>query len=282
MTTTAPRSAARRGSSAIPGRIAVLVMTLVVIATNTLANVLPIAGRTTGEISDAFPALVTPAGYVFSIWGVIYLGLLAYAVWQALPGQADNRRVAAVAWPIVVGHVANSLWILAWHNLAFGASQVLMLVLLGSLIVVYLRLRARSPQRGDTPPSRAERLVARGTFSVYLGWITVATVANTTIWLMDLGWDGGFVPASAWAALTLVVATALGVRMLRAYRDAAYAAVLVWAFIGIVVMQIGTVVVAATAVLGVVTLAYVAALTFRGPAGGDSADAAGRPQAGAA
>jgi len=272
VTVTAPRSAARLGSAAVPGRIAVLVMTLVTIATNTLANVLPIAGRTTGEISDAFPALVTPAGYVFAIWGVIYLGLLAYAVWQALPGQSDNRRVAAIAWPVVVGHVANTLWIVAWHNLAFAATQVLMLVLLGSLMVVYLRLRARSTQRGDTPPGRVERLVAWGTFSVYLGWITVATVANTTIWLMDLGWDGGFMPAAVWAAATLAVATALGVRMLRAYRDAAYAAVLVWAFVGIVVMQIGTVLVAATAVLGVVTLAYVAALTFRAPARGGPAD----------
>ncbi len=281
MSATATRSAAGLGSAAVPGRIAVLVMTVVTIAMNTLANVLPLAGRTTGEISDAFPALVTPAGYVFSIWGVIYLGLLAYAVWQALPGQAGNRRVAAVAWPIVVGHVANSLWIVAWHNLAFGATQVLMLVLLGSLIVVYLRLRARSQQRGDTPPSRVERLVARGTFSVYLGWITVATVANTTIWLMDLGWDGGFVPAAVWAALTLVVATALGVRMLRVYRDAAYAAVLMWAFVGIVVMQIGTVLVAATAVLGVVTLAYVAALTFRGPERGEPAGAGARRSAGA-
>lgn len=282
MTTTAPRTSAWLRSSSGPGRIAVLVMTVVAIGTNALANLLPIAGRTTGEISDAFPALVTPAGYVFAIWGVIYLGLLAYAVWQALPGQARNRRVASVAWPIVVGHVANTLWIVAWHNLAFGATQVLMLVLLGSLIVVYLRLRERSPQRGDTAPGPVERLVAHGTFSVYLGWITVATVANTTIWLMDLGWDGGFVPASVWAAITLVVATTLGARMLRAYRDAAYAAVLVWAFVGIVVMQSGTVLVAATAVLGAVTLLYVAALTFRGSAGRGPDETGGRRTAGAA
>lgn len=248
-----------------PGQIAVLVMTLVTIVTNVLANALPIAGRTTGEISDAFPALVTPAGYVFAIWGVIYIGLLGYAVWQVLPAQASNPRVQAVAWPIALGHLANALWIVAWHTLAFGVSLLLMLVLLATLMVTYLRLRAPAAARRAAAPSRAERVLARGTFSIYLGWITVATVANVTIWLMDRGFVAQFLalPAVVWAMVALVVATLLGVRMLMRYRDAAYAAVLVWAFIGIVVVQIGTPLVAATAVVGVLALVYVAALTFR-------------------
>ena len=264
--TTVSSSSTRRGVAALrPGQIAVLLMTLVTIATNVLANALPIAGRTTGEISDAFPALVTPAGYVFAIWGVIYLGLLAYAVWQVLPAQATNPRVQAVAWPIALGHLANALWIVAWHTLAFGVSLLLMLVLLATLIVTYLRLRAPVAARRAAAPSRAERVLARGTFSVYLGWITVATVANVTVWLMDRGFETRFLalPAVVWAMVALVVATLLGVRMLMRYRDAAYAAVLVWAFIGIVVMQIGTPLVAATAVVGALALVYVAALTFR-------------------
>jgi len=266
VTTASPSAGARLGLAATPARIAVLLATVAAIALNALANALPIAGRTTGEISDAFASLVTPAGYVFAIWGVIYLGLLAYAVWQALPAQASNPRVQAIAWPVVVGHVANGGWILAWHHLRFGWTMALMLVLLGSLMVVYLRLRASAAGRGVAAPGAVERLVAFGTFSVYLGWITVATVANATIWLLDRGWDGGVLPGMVWAVIALVIATGLGVRMLRAYRDAAYAAVLVWAFVGIVVQQIATPLVAATAVLGVLALAYVAALTFRGPA----------------
>jgi len=262
-------AAVTRRASVAPAQLAVLVMTLVTIAVNALANILPLAGRSTAEISDSFPALVTPAGYVFAIWGLIYLGLLAYAVWQVLPAQARNPRVRAVAWPLVVAHAANSAWVFAWHNLAFGVTQLMMLVLLGALMTIYLQLRRGEPRPGErlrgTPAGRAERLVARGTFSVYLGWITVATVANTTIWLMDLGWEGGFVPAALWAALTLVVATLLGVRMLWAYRDLAYAAVLIWAFIGIVVMQSGTALVAATAVVGVLALLYVSALVLRRP-----------------
>ena len=264
--TTVSSSRTRSGVRALrPGQLAVLAMTLVTIVTNVLANALPIAGRTTGEISDAFPALVTPAGYVFAIWGVIYLGLLGYALWQALPAQAANPRVQAVAWPITVGHLANALWIVAWHNLAFGVSLLLMLVLLATLMVTYLRLRAPAAKRGAAAPTRAERLLARGTFSIYLGWITVATVANVTIWLMARGFETQFLalPAVAWAMVALVVATLLGVRMLMRYRDAAYAAVLVWAFIGIVVMQSATPLVAGTAVVGVLALVYVAALTFR-------------------
>jgi translocator protein len=248
-----------------PWQLAVVLATLLAIAVNVLANVLPIAGRTTGEISDAFPSLVTPAGYVFSIWGLIYLGLVGFAVWQALPAQADDARLRSVAAPVVVGHLTNALWIVAWHTLSIGLSLVLMLVLLASLIITYLRLRrSRATTR---PPSvgPAERLLARGTFSVYLGWITVATVANVTIWLMDLGFERSFLllPASLWGAVTLLLATGVGIRMLSRYRDLAFAAVLVWAFVGIVVMQRGTVAVAGTAVVGVLALVYAAALQVR-------------------
>ena len=243
------------------------VTTLATIAINGLANALPIAGRTTGEISDAFPVLVTPAGYVFAIWGVIYLGLAGYAVWQSLPAQAANPRVRAVAPAVVVGNLANAAWIVFWHNLSFPASLVVMLVLLAALIATYLGLRAPAGRRGVPAPSRGERLWARGTFSVYLGWITVATVANVSIVLYDAGWGGGFLPGSVWAAIVLLVAVGLGVRMLARYGDLAYVAVLVWAFVGIVWAQWGATVVVGTAIVGVLGLLYAAANRFaRAPA----------------
>jgi translocator protein len=155
-----------------PWQWLVPVTTLATIAVNGLANALPIAGRLTGEISDSFPVLITPAGYVFAIWGVIYLGLAGYAVWQALPAQATNPRARALALPVTIGNLANLVWILLWHYLWIGTSLLAMLVLLASLIVTYLRLRRRPgtgrPRRRE--PRRAR--VARGTFSVYLGWIT--------------------------------------------------------------------------------------------------------------
>jgi len=238
--------------------------TLATIVVNGLANALPIAGRLTGDISDSFPVLITPAGYVFAIWGLIYLGLAAYAVWQALPAQAGNPRARALAVPVSVGNLANLAWILLWHHLWIGTSLIAMLVLLVSLMLVYLRLRplpGTGLARGAV--TRAERIVARGTFSVYLGWITVATVANVTITLYDAGWDGGFLPAQAWGVVTLVVATALGARMLRRFRDLPYAAVLVWAFVGIVLAQSSSTFVAAAAVIGALLLVYLAVVGVR-------------------
>ncbi len=140
-----------------------------------------------------------------------------------------------------------------------------MLVLLATLLVTYLRLRpARGTGGARIAVSRAEQILARGTFSVYLGWITVATVANVTVALYDAGWGGGFLPAQGWGVVTLLVATGLGARMLLRYRDGGYAAVLVWAFVGIVVAQSSSTFVAGTAVLGVLVLLFVAAAGLRG------------------
>jgi translocator protein len=246
------------------------ITTAATIAVNALANALPINGLQTGAISDSFPVLITPAGYVFAIWGVIYLGLIGYAVWQTLPANARDPRVQALVAPIAIGNVANLAWILLWHYLLIPASLLAMLVLLATLIVVYRRLRATPPRplrRASTASTHsrptAERIWARGTFSVYLGWITVATVANVTIVLYDAGWGGGILPAQAWGAIVLLVATAIGVRMLRGYRDVAYAAVLVWAFIGIVVAQSDSTFVAGTAVVGALALAFVATTLAR-------------------
>jgi translocator protein len=240
-------------------RVGVLVTAIATVVMNALANALPIAGRTTGAISDAYFTTITPAGYVFSIWLVIYVGLVGYAVWQALPAQRANARAQAVAAPVIVANLANATWILAWHHLWFGTSLLIMLVLLGALIVTYGRLRAVH----HPAPARAERVWAFGTFSVYLGWITVATVANVSVYLVSLGWQGGFLPAQVWGALTLVVATVLGVRLLLRESDLAYAAVLVWAFVGIVVAHTNLWFVAATAVVGVLALVYTAADTSR-------------------
>ena len=121
-------------------QFAVIVITLVTISVNGLANALPLNGIETGDISDKYATLFTPAGYVFAIWGVIYLGLLAYMVYQALPSQRTNARLRAVGWWYVLGNLANTIWIFAWHWEQFLPSLALIVVLLVSLIMVYLRL----------------------------------------------------------------------------------------------------------------------------------------------
>lgn len=234
-------------------QFAVIVVTLATIAINGLATGLPLNGQSTGDISDRFPSLFTPAGYVFSIWGVIYLGLLAYMVYQALPAQRTNPRLRAIGWPYVISGVANSIWIFLWHYNQFALSLVVMLVLLASLIVIYQRL---SPWRAAA--SAGERWTTHIPFSIYLGWITVATVANAATVLLDIGWDGGFLPPMAWSLVMISVATLIGLYFAMIKRDIAYVAVLVWAFAGIAVKQNATPPVVYGAVIAAIVLAVAA------------------------
>ena len=215
---------------------------IVMITINVLANALPINGQNTGEISDLFPVFFVPAGYVFSIWGLIYIGLLAFAVYQALPAQRENPRLRKIGYWFLLSCVANSVWIFLWHYNLFPLSLLVMLVLLGSLLVIYLRLND-----GRTRVSTIERWCVNIPFSVYLGWITVATVANVTDVLYDLGWNGFGIAPETWAVIMLIIAAGLGVAMAVTRRDVAYLLVLVWAFAGIGVKQAAVPLVATTA-----------------------------------
>jgi hypothetical protein len=221
--------------SRLPLSIVVLnVITLAItLVMNTLANTLPLNGRTTGEISDRFSAnLFAPAGYVFSIWGVIYVGLIAFVAYQLTAAGRRSPGVRLVGGWFAVSCIANSLWIVVWHYEIFPATMVAMLVLLVSLCVIVSRLGVPS-----AASSAADRWLVYLPFSVYLGWISVATIANASIFLLDRGWDGAPLPAVVWALLLLAVATGLGAWMVLRRGDLAYAAVLVWAFIGIAAKQ---------------------------------------------
>ena len=121
-------------------QILVVIALLAMIAVNIMANALPINGQNTGEISDRFEVFFVPAGYVFSIWGLIYLGLLAYAVYQVLPAQAENPDLRSIGYLFVLSCVANIAWIFLWHYNLVALSVIAMLSLLGLLIVIYLRL----------------------------------------------------------------------------------------------------------------------------------------------
>jgi hypothetical protein len=217
-------------------QIAVWVATIATIVVNALANALPINNQLTGDIANQYKGtnLWLPAGYVFSIWGLIYVGLLAYSVYQSLPAQRENPRLRAIGWPYVIACAANIIWLLLFHYNQFGLSMLAMLALLAALIVVYLRLR-RDTSSEETGVSRGERWAVWTPFSIYLGWITVATVANAAHVLVDAGWTGEPLPALLWLIVMYVVALALATLMALTQRDVAYLLVLVWAFAGIAV-----------------------------------------------
>jgi hypothetical protein len=205
-----------------------------VIVMNGLANALPLNGLQTGEISDRFAIYFVPAGYVFSIWGLIYLALIGYAVFQALPAQRNNPRLRSIGYWFVLSCAANVVWLFLWHYEQFALTLAAMLALLGCLIVIYLRLDI-----GRSRVSAAERWLVQAPFSLYLGWITVATIANVTQLLYYLGWNGWGLPAESWFVLVLAAALVIAGVMAYTRRDWIYLLVLVWAFIGIAIKHAG-------------------------------------------
>ncbi len=225
----------------------------VALVCNGLANALPLNGMGTGELSDLYPNLFVPAGLTFSIWGVIYLWLLAFVGYGvALRTQDRERNPIALIGPwFLVNTLANAAWIFAWHWQQVELALALMAVILGSLVAMYLRLGI-----GREPAPAADRWLVHAPVSVYLGWITVATIANVT----TLAIDRGVAPyGSVQAGLTVaVLATAVLIagRMLQAHRDLLFAGVVVWAFVGIYVKRStsteeGSALVATAALVGV-------------------------------
>lgn len=200
----------------------------VVIIVNSMANALPIGGQTTGEISAKYPSLFTPAGFTFSIWGLIYLSLAVFVIWQALPAQRDSDVIEKIGLPFKLNCAANSVWIVAWHYDQLLISLLLMFGILATLIQIFRGLDA------DTST------VMKFPFSIYTSWITVAAIANIsaaqTAWgLNDIG-----VSAIEWTWFKLALAGAIGAVVLSRTRNIAYILVISWAAFGIYSNQVGT------------------------------------------
>jgi len=209
---------------------------------NVLASALPLNGQNTGEISDRFDVYFVPAGYVFAIWLVIYIGWIAFAVFQFLPAQKEYPRLRNLGYWFALSGVFNAAWLFCWHYNLFGLSVLVMLALLGTLIVSYLKLDV-----GGKQVSFGEKWAVDVPISVYLGWVSVATIANITSWLYSIDWNGFGISPQVWAVIMLAVACVLGALMAFRRQDAGYLFVFVWAFAGIAIEQADTPLVANSA-----------------------------------
>ena len=208
---------------------------LLVVVLNGLANALPINGQTMPEISAKYPSLFTPAGFTFSIWGVIYLALLLFVVYQALPSQRDNQTIAGISRLFQLNCVANASWIVAWHYDLLAVSLLIMLILLVTLILIY---RALLDEVRNA--SIAQRLLLHFPFSLYTAWIVVATIANLSIVQTGNGWDNIGLTAVSWTLLKLALAGAIAATVVLRYGDVVFVLVIAWAVYGISVMQSAT------------------------------------------
>ncbi|WHX41106.1 tryptophan-rich sensory protein [Mesobacillus sp. AQ2] len=200
----------------------ILLASIVVVAVNALANILPINGQNTGEISNKLYVLFTPAGYVFGIWGLIYFLLFIWTIRQ-FPASRRDLPVYQKSAPLyVLSSVLNTAWILLWHYEFFLLTVFVMIGLLLTLIKLYQLIKNEEHSFWDLLP-----------FSVYLGWISVATIANISYYLKYIGWNGFGLSDVAWTLIMLVIATLLAVYFQYKNEDRIYPLVFVWAFIGI-------------------------------------------------
>jgi hypothetical protein len=227
---------------------------------NALANALPINGQGTGEISDRFAIYFVPAGYVFSIWGLIYFGLIAFTIYQALPAQRGNELLKKIYPAYWIGSLANAAWIFLWHYEVFPLTLPAMLTILATLLYIYIQLAS-----SGSDLDRTQKWLVKYPFSVYLGWISVATIANISQVLFFFDWGGWGIPATTWAVIMIAIAAVLGVLMLARENNSLYALVLVWAFVGIAISQADSTLVANTAWAagGLLALAVIGILVLK-------------------
>jgi benzodiazapine receptor len=210
-------------------RFANIAAFIVVVIINGLAGATSIiGGRNTAQVSNSYPTLITPAGYVFSIWGIIYILLGGFVVYQALPSQRDKGFQSKIGWLFVLSSIANIVWLFLWQSQFLTLTVPIMFLLLASLIFIYVRLGIG---RKNAPP--IEKIAVYVPFSVYLGWITVASIANVATTLVSLNWGGFGLGAQIWTTLVVVLVLVITALVIVTRRDIAYTLVIIWALVGI-------------------------------------------------
>ncbi len=210
------------------GVIGALAFTIVM---NILSVTLPFNNQTNEDVSDKYQTLFTPAGYAFSIWSLIYLTLIIYALYQAFRASEEKKIYDKIAAPLIINCIANGLWLLAFQYEYFGLSVLIMLVILGTLMIINTKLSETDEISGK------EKTWVRLPFSVYLGWISVATIVNISVFLTSAGWNGWGINEATWVLIMLVVVAVLTLSVQYKSPDYFYPLVIVWALIAIAIKQ---------------------------------------------
>jgi hypothetical protein len=212
-------------------KIFTIITFIAMVVVNFLANSLPINNRSTGTISDAYPNLFAPAGLTFSIWGLIYLLLAGYVLYQFMPfkekrSQKKELLLKKINILFIATSIANISWIFAWHYDIIGLSVVIMAVLLILLIKIADIIRVEKM-------TTLEKIFISTPFSIYFGWITVAAIANITIFLVSIGWNGFGIADFIWTSIILLIGSLIGILRMHKDKNIAYGLVLIWAYLGI-------------------------------------------------
>ena len=193
------------------------------VAVNSLANILPINGMTTGELSDQLENLFTPQGSTFAIWGVIYFLLLVFIL--SILVRPFEKITDVLSRLFIVNTFLNSAWIFAWHYQYLIVSLILMIGLLVNLVKINLLIK--------TTPNWLDKITIQLPFTVYFGWISIATIANFTAVLVGYQWEGIGISEELWTSIILVIGIMIALSQVFYFKQIAYVIVIIWAYFGI-------------------------------------------------
>jgi hypothetical protein len=201
------------------------------IVVNVLANIIPINGVTTGEVSEAYENLFTPAGITFAIWSLIYFSLACYTLYQIGFLQGSERHIKTellekIGIYFSISSIANSIWIFLWHYDFITLTVIFMFIILICLIIIVTKI-------SKNKLTFREKLLIRLPFSIYFGWITIATVANITTFLVSINWNGFGISEVTWTIIILIVGVIISALTIIKFKDIAYGLVIIWAYMGI-------------------------------------------------
>ncbi|MFX0100933.1 MAG: tryptophan-rich sensory protein [Candidatus Hodarchaeota archaeon] len=219
-------------------QISNIITTAIVLFVNFLGSTGILNNVDTGTLSDELPNLFVPAGLTFSVWGAIYTLLILFIFYQGgslfKKGAEPSENLKKIGWFYSLINITNALWMITWHYRLVPLSLVIMLIFLVLLIVIYLRLKIGLKGETQTPK---EKFFYQVPFSVYLGWITVATVANVTAVFIWAGVEPYTPVAVIWTILVIIVATLIAALVILTRKDIGYTLVIIWAFLGIVIKR---------------------------------------------
>jgi len=207
---------------------------IIMIAVNALAEILPINGITTAEVANKYPNLFTPAPITFSIWGLIYILLAVFVIYQFGAWKGKRRRgeiIREIGVFFILSSIANAAWLIAWHYKKIAASLIIMIILLLSLMIAYTRINSLDL-------TKKNKIFVRLPLSVYFAWISIATIANATAWLISIDWSGLGLPNQLWAIIAIVLGLILCLVPMAINNDIAYGLTIIWAYVGILIKHL--------------------------------------------
>jgi hypothetical protein len=245
-------------------QVITLVSIIAAFGMNVLANVNPPKGLTIGQISNKFfnDILITPANYAFAVWGIIYLGLISLAIYQVLPTQKTNLLLQKIGYKLAIASILQIIWVICFLYEQYALSFIAMLGILLPLIAAYWYIPF------NRRISKWDKYLVRTPVSIYLSWISVATIVNGAIVLKNWGWNGWGISPQIWTIVMLLVAALITHLVSLPRLDFAYAGVFIWALVAIAIKNVNAIIISGTAIgLSLVLIILLLSFSFYAPIG---------------